>query len=77
MPLMTEIPEIGREPAARMVTSLRGLDRVLVAAHRHAIAIHRTRSLQHRVTVQPGNVDQRQVKRVAGSSGAPVLLFFF
>ena len=33
MPLMTEIPENWREPAARMVTSLRGLDRVLVAAH--------------------------------------------
>ena len=29
MPLMTEIPENWREPAARMVTSLRGLDRVL------------------------------------------------
>ena len=33
MPLMTEIPENWREPAARMVTSLRGLNRVLVAAH--------------------------------------------
>ena len=33
MPLMTEIPENWREPAARVVASLRGLDRVLVAAH--------------------------------------------
>ena len=33
MPLMTEIPENWREPAARVAASLRGLDRVLVAAH--------------------------------------------
>ena len=33
MPLMTEIPEGWREPAARVAESLRGLDRVLVAAH--------------------------------------------
>lgn len=33
MPLMTEIPENWREPAARVAAGLRGLDRVLVAAH--------------------------------------------
>ena len=33
MPLTTEIPETWRAPAARMAERLRGLDRVLVAAH--------------------------------------------
>lgn len=33
MPLMTDIPESWREPAAHVAAGLRGLDRVLVAAH--------------------------------------------